>query len=406
METSSFTRFLGKRLHIGVTGSVAAYRMLDLVRQLQRDGCTVSATVTDAAAKFVTPLAFQACGADPVYTAMFGMPQSTGGTPFPHLEPGMAADALLIAPATANILAKMAHGLADDVLSCQALAFDGPILVAPAMNPRMYAAQATQANLAALRERGVVILEPASGNVACGETGQGKLVSLDTLRFAALRALCEQDMAGRSVLVALGPTREPWDAIRFWSNPSSGRMGIALATAAWLRGAEVTAVCGPVIEALPFGIKRIDVTTAQEMFDAVTDRFPSCDIAAMVAAVADFKPTFEGTGKFKKQGADHLSISFASNPDILRHLGSIKKPHQRLIGFAAETGDPTAEAKRKLADKNLDLILANRIDVAGSGFGSETNQVHALAADGREETWPELPKTEVAWRIWDLLQLT
>lgn len=395
----AFTGFLGVRLHLGVTGSIAAHKSLELLRMLTFSGAAVGATLTAAARKFVTPLAFSALGADPVYADLFGPEASAFG----HLEPGQHARALVVAPATATILAKLAHGLADDMLSCQALAFPGPTLAAPAMNPRLWEAAATRENVAVLRRRGVRIIGPDSGAMACGETGEGRLTDLRQIALETLRAVTSQDMAGRRVLISLGPTREPWDAVRIWTNRSSGTMGAALAVAAWLRGAEVTAVCGPVGRWLPAGVNRINVDTAHEMFEACVALWPDTDLGCMTAAVCDFRPEPHGPEKFKKTpGAEAgPTLRLLPNPDILAHLGAHKRPGQRLIGFAAETGNLEANARGKLARKNLDLVVANPVNAPGIGFGAADNQALVLDASGRLEQWPTLAKTEMAWRIWE-----
>ncbi|OIQ49898.1 Coenzyme A biosynthesis bifunctional protein CoaBC [Pseudodesulfovibrio hydrargyri] len=401
-----FAGFMGKRVHLGVTGSIAAFKAIDLVRSLQQADCMVSATLTDAAVRFVTPLSFEALGASPVYTGMFSETPDAD-TAFAHLEPGQAADAMLIAPATANILAKLAFGLADDMLSCQALAFPGPKIVAPAMNPRMWAAPATQRNWEMLGELGYIRVFPEAGSVACGDIGTGRLAPLDEIFLATLKALAPRDMAGKQVLVTLGPTREPWDAVRFWSNPSSGTMGACVAVAAYLRGADVTVVAGPTGLTFPCDMAVVSVTTARQMYEACTDLWPSMDMACLTAAVADYRPVPFGESKFKKStsaGAG-ITVEFETNPDILKSLGESKRDGQKLIGFAAETDNIREEAARKLAAKNLDLIAANNIGKAGSGFGVATNEMFVLDAKGRKEQWPQLPKTEVAWRLWDHLLL-
>jgi phosphopantothenoylcysteine decarboxylase/phosphopantothenate--cysteine ligase len=401
-----FAGFMGKRVHLGVTGSIAAYKALDLARALQRADCIVSATLTKAATRFVTPLSFEALGASPVYTDMFD--ETPGAdTAFGHLEPGQAADALLIAPASANTMAKLAFGLADDMLSCQALAFAGPRIVAPAMNPRMWAAPATRRNWDMLGELGYVRVTPDSGSVACGDTGTGRLVSPEEILVATLKSLAPQDLAGKRVLVTLGPTREPWDAVRFWSNPSSGTMGACVAMAAYLRGADVTVVAGPTALGFPCGVTVVSVTTARQMFEACTDLWPDMDMACLTAAVADYRPIPFGDTKFKKatSAGAGISVEFETNPDILKSLGASKREGQKLIGFAAETDNVRAEAARKLESKNLDLIAANNISRSGSGFGVATNEMFVMDAKGRKEQWPQLPKTEVAWRLWDHLLL-
>lgn len=402
-----FPCFLGRRVHLGVTGSVAAFKSVELLRQLVDAQVSVGVTLTASAREFVGPESYRALGADPVHTAMF----DPAADPFAHLAPGRTAEALCIAPATANILAKLAHGLADDMLSAQALAFRGPLILAPAMNPNMWAAPATQANWRTLLDRGAVGVGPVAGPVACGDTGEGRFAPVEHVLAEVLRALSPKDLTGRRVLVTLGPTREPWDAVRFLSNASSGLMGACLAMAAWLRGAEVHVVAGPCGVEFPPGVRVTPVTTAVEMFDAASSLWAKSDIACCTAAVCDFRPVPpEGVGldrKLKKRdlpgGAP--SIRLESNPDILRHLGSQKRADQLLIGFAAETENLLGQARLKLAEKNLDLIVANALGVPGAGFESPTNTVSVLDCKGRVEQWPELPKTEVAWRVWDLLRL-
>lgn len=403
-----FSCFLGRRVHLGVTGSVAAYKSLELLRLLRQCQVAVSATLTDSAQRFVGVESFRALGADPVTTSMFG--PGAGPDPFVHLTPGQTAKALVIAPATASILAKLAHGLADDLLSTQALAFTGPLLLAPAMNPAMWNAPATQANWQTLLQRGAVGIGPVAGDVACGDSGCGKLSPVDHILANVLRALSPRDLEGKTVLVTLGPTREPWDAVRFLSNPSSGLMGACLANSAWMRGARVRVVAGPTELDFPPGIEVTSVTTARQMLDACQDLWADTDLACCTAAVCDFRPVLADSAdperKLKKRNlADgDLLLRLTENPDILRTLGEQKRPDQILIGFAAETEDLVGQARLKLSEKNLDLIVANLVGVPGSGFDSDTNTVTVLDRTGRVEQWPELPKTEVAWRVWDLLR--
>lgn len=402
-----FPCFLGRRVHLGVTGSIAAYKSLDLLRLLVDAQISVGVTLTASAQRFIGAESFQALGAGTVNTAMFH--DGPVDDPFAHLTPGRSSSALVITPATANIIAKIAHGLADDMLSTQALAFNGPLIVAPAMNPAMWAAPATQANWEILLERGAVGVGPTAGPVACGDTGKGRMSPVEHIFAHVLRALSPQDLAGRTVLVTLGPTREAWDAVRYLSNPSSGLMGACLAVAAWMRGANVQVVAGPTAFDFPPGITVTPVTTAREMLDAAAELFPKADIACCTAAVCDFRPLppVSGLGrKLKKRdmNPDALSIALAANPDVLRTLGAAKRSDQTLIGFAAETDDLLAQARLKLSEKNLDLIVANRVGLPEGGFDSATNVVTVLDRTGRVEQWPVLPKTEVAWRIWDLLQ--
>ncbi|MBU1002483.1 MAG: bifunctional phosphopantothenoylcysteine decarboxylase/phosphopantothenate--cysteine ligase CoaBC [Proteobacteria bacterium] len=392
----AFNHYLGKRVHLGVCGSISAFKALELLRMLQGTGAHLSATLTPSAMRFVTPLSFEALGAAPVYGEMFDTRDALYG----HLDPGQDADGFVIAPATANTIAKLACGLADDMLSCQTLAFPHPLVIAPAMNPRLWNAAATRENWAKLNERGHVCIEPECGAMACGEEGRGRLPQLERIYLQALRAVTRQDMAGRKVLITLGPTREPFDCVRFWSNPSTGTMGAALAVAAWLRGADVTAICGPVDLWLPEGITRVDVSTAREMFEAASDVFSEVDVACFSAAVADYRPANPSAEKFKK-GQGELQVQFEANPDILKTLGTRKSQQQFLIGFAAESGQLDANCRAKLTAKKLDLIVGNDVTAQGCGFGHSTNGVTVLDAKGRMEIWPVLAKTEVAWRVWD-----
>ncbi len=401
-----FPCFLGARVHLGVTGSVAAYKSLDLLRLLTSADLGVGVTLTQSAQRFIGAESFRALGSDLVYTDMFHAEPDRD--PFGHLAPGRCAKALVIAPATANTLAKIANGIADDMLSTQALAFNGPLILAPAMNPAMWAAPATQANWRTLLDRGAIGVGPASGSVACGDTGAGRMAPVEQVFAEALRALSPQDMAGKRVLITLGPTREYWDAIRYLSNPSSGLMGASLAVAAWMRGAQVHVVAGPCSFVFPPSIRVTRVVGAREMFAAANDFWPEADMACCAAAVCDFRPVPPPCGignKLKKRDLDGPPVmELEANPDILRSLGQNKRDHQTLIGFAAETGDLLPQASLKLTEKRLDLVVANKVNVPGSGFDAPTNAVLVLDRNGRVEHWPELPKTEVAWRIWDHLQ--
>lgn len=395
------------RIHLGVCGSVAAYRAVDLVRQWQAAGISVGVTLTPSALRFIPALTFAALGADPVYTAMFADPAAP--SPFPHLDPGHCAKALVVAPASAASLARLAAGQADELLACQALAFDGPVVLAPAMNPRMWNHPATQANAALLQARGCRLVRPGCGGTACGDEGEGRLADLREIYLAGLRAVTEQDMAGLRVLVTLGPTREFWDGVRFWSNPSTGVMGAAFAVAAWLRGAEVHAVCGPGSPWLPAsdGLTRHDVVSAAQMYRTASAVWPDMDAGVFTAAVADFAPvppsgaaSDPGTlPKFKKSAApEGFSVRFAANTDILRTLAAARRKDrpQRVIGFAAETSDLEKAVADKLVSKNADLIVGNLVQ---DGFGTASNSVFVLDRRGRKESWRDVPKPELAWRL-------
>ncbi len=403
MQTSHLdvTGYLGRQVHLGVTGSIAAFKALPLTRRLLVTGAKVAVTLTEAAKHFVTPLSFEALGASPVRSDMFS-PESAR---FAHLAPAQEADCLAVVPASADFLARMCHGLADDLLACQVLAFTGPILVAPAMNPRLWQAAATRENWNKLMARGVIGVLPEWGEMACGETGQGRLARDEAIFATIVRALTPQDLAGKKVLVSLGPTREYFDAARFWSNPSTGRMGACLAMAAWLRGADVSVVSGQVSWWFPDSVRVVSVTSASQMYEACLDLWPSMDIGAMTAAVADFAPEpLPGGGKFKKDSANGAPpLVFRPTRDILAAMGAAKAARQRLIGFCAETDNLVENAQGKLTRKNCDLMVANPIGRADAGFAAATNEAVVLTAAGGRETWTALPKTEMAWKIWDSL---
>ena len=408
----SFTQFGGKRLHLGICGSIAGYKSLDLLRRWRDAGFEVGATLTASAQQFLTPLAFQALGASPVYSGAFASEASpVNDDVFPHLMPGASADVFAIIAASATTLARLANGLADEILSCQALAFPGPLVLAPAMNPRMWANPATRHNCQVLRERGHFFVEPASGRVACMEEGGGRLADSRELYLAVLGAASPKDMQGMTVMVTLGSTREFWDGIRFWSNPSTGTMGAALAVAAYLRGATVHAVCGPGagegLPWLPSGIFRHDVVSAREMFSCAQDLWATTTLGVFTAAVADFAPEPWGNKKFKKASVkDTLSLAFTQNPDILKTLAASKRSDQKVIGFAAETDNLERSVLDKLVAKNADMIVGNRVNVAHSGFGQGANTGFVVDKAGRQEAWPSMGKPDMAWRIYDwLLQL-
>ncbi|MDD2966035.1 MAG: bifunctional phosphopantothenoylcysteine decarboxylase/phosphopantothenate--cysteine ligase CoaBC [Desulfovibrionaceae bacterium] len=390
-----FSAFKGKHLHVGVAGSVAAYKLCDIVRAWGKAGLHCSATLTEGAQHFISPLTFQALGAMPVYSSLFD-----GEDIFAHLAPGQQAQACIIAPATADVLCRLAQGAASDMLSAQCLAFDGALVIAPAMNPRMWAHPATQANVATLQARGAHFVLPAEGSTACGETGQGKLADSREIYLAALRALAPQDMSGQKVLVTMGATREAWDGVRYWTNPSTGIMGASLAIAAYMRGATVHAVCGNA-PWLPQDIIRHNVSSAQSMFAAADALWDDMDMGLFTAAVADFSPIPFGAEKFKKEGAEQgFSVQFRPNPDILRTLSLRRKPHQKVLGFAAETAQNLAACVHtKLERKKAHIIVGNRVNEAGSGFGAGTNSVLVADCTGREEQWPLQSKPDVAWGL-------
>lgn len=387
------------RLHLGVCGSVAAYRAPDLVRMWQDAGFAVSVTLTPAALKFITPLPFEALGAEPVYTTIHQDPSAA--SPFAHLEPAQGCRAMVLAPASATAMARLAHGLADELLACQALAFSGPVVLAPAMNPSMWSHPAAQENVRILSGRGVRFVQPGLGRTACGDMGQGRLADLREIYLAGLRAALPQDMAGQTVMVTLGPTRERWDGVRFWTNPSTGTMGAAVAVALWLRGARVHAVCGPGCPWLPTDpyMIRHNGESARDLFRMASDIWPDMDAGVFTSAVADFYPEPLGPEKFKKSTApDGFSIKFAPNPDILRTLAAGRRTDrpQKVVGFAAETGNLAEAVRGKLASKKADMVVGNLVE---DGFGTSRNSVWLTDRHGREERWDDVPKTTVAWRL-------
>lgn len=347
--------------------------------------------MTGAAARFVGPLTFAALTGNPVRRDLFDPAQEAG---FSHLDLARWADAVVVAPATANIIGKAAQGIADDFLSTVLMAATSPVLVCPAMNQAMYKNPALQANLERLKERGVVLVGPAAGELACGEEGEGRLADLGDITAHLERALSPGPLAGRRVVVTAGPTREFMDPVRFISNPSTGKMGFALAHAAWVMGADVTLITGPSRLSAPEGIEVTRVTTAAQMRDEVESAYGDADALVMASAVSDFRPVSESLNKVKKDKAPPV-VEFAQNPDILAALGA-RKGSKVLVGFAAESQDLVENAREKLKRKNLDIIVANDITDPDSGFGADTNLVTILDSTGEARELPLMSKAEVA----------
>ena len=384
---------------LGVTGCIAAYKSCEILRGLQKAGVRVKVVMTKNACEFVGPTTFRALTHEPVAIDTFG---DGPGDPIHHVSLAEECDLFLIAPCTANVLAKMAAGIADDLLSTTALACTAPIAVAPAMNVHMYEAVATQHNMQVLASRGVRFIEPGEGYLACGDVGRGRLADPADIVASVLHMLeREKDLEGKRVVVTAGPTVEPIDAVRFISNPSTGKMGFAIAEAAVERGAEVTLVTGPVSLTDVPGAKMVRVGTACEMKTAVDEAFPSADIAIFSAAVSDFRPRTVSDRKLKK-GADDEAlahIELVENPDILASCGAAKREGQVVVGFAAETNDVIGNARSKLSRKKADFIVANDVS-SGRGFGTDSDEVAFVSASG-EEHLPEMGKRELADRILD-----
>jgi phosphopantothenoylcysteine decarboxylase / phosphopantothenate---cysteine ligase len=390
------------RMTLGVTGGVAAYKAAELVRRLQQDGFNIQVVMTRGAREFITPLTFAALTGQKVITDLFA---ETGGeanfeSAIEHIAVAQRTDLLLVAPATADILAKFARGIADDFLTTLYLASTAPVVMAPAMNVNMWNHAATQENVEMLRARGVKIVDPDEGYLACGMTGAGRLAGQEAIVAAVHEALhAVRDLAGDTVLVTAGPTRENVDPVRYLTNRSSGKMGYAIAEAAARRGARVILVSGPTSLEVPAGVERIDVQSAEEMHRAVLEKVATCSIAIFAAAVADYRPAVTNGQKIKRN-SEPLTLSLEPTPDILASVAR-NKGERFIVGFAAETDHVAENARKKLAAKNADLIVANDVSAEGAGFDHDTNVVTLFSRDGRDLALRRMTKTEVAQRILD-----
>ncbi len=380
-----------KNIVLGVCGGIAAYKAVDLLRVFVRAGAHIRVIMTGAAQAFVGPTTFQALSGHSVWTQMFGEQEDA---PFRHIAWAEEADAVVIVPATANIIGKMSHGIADDPLTTFVLSVRAPILVCPSMNVHMYENRLVQDNIEKLERTGIKVLRPETGLLACGDEGPGRLPDVETIAEEVRSLLCPKDLAGERVLVTAGPTQEPIDPVRFISNPSSGKMGYVLARVARRRGAEVSLVSGPTVLADPQGVIVIRVRTAEEMYNAVMETAAKATIIVMAAAVSDWRPASLSEHKVKKEEMVQ-DLSLEQTVDIVRVLGE-NKNRQILVGFAAETRDLEKNACAKLSAKNLDLIAANLVGHADSGFGSDTNQVSLFYQDGRNEALPLMDKGALA----------
>lgn len=388
----------GKRILLGVSGGIAVYKAVEVLRRLMDLGAEVRVVMTANAARFVTPLTFAALSGRPVLTDEFD--RSEWG-PMGHITVTDGLDLALVIPATANIIGKTNAGIADDALSTALLAAGCPVIMAPAMNSRMFCSAVVQRNIEGLKTVGVRFVDPESGVLACGVTGPGRLASIERILQSVNAVLPPKDLQGTAVLVTAGPTREPIDAVRFISNPSTGRMGYALAAAARDRGAKVILVSGPTHLVPPDDVEVIGVTTAAEMGRTVQEHAERCPIIIMSAAVSDFRPTESFDRKIKKEDAAH-SIALTRTEDILQGLGS-NKAGRILVGFAAETDDLVKNAMEKLKRKNLDLIVANDVGRKDSGFAADTNAAVLIDRTGVARELPLMPKSELASRIIDTI---
>ncbi|MBK7724088.1 MAG: bifunctional phosphopantothenoylcysteine decarboxylase/phosphopantothenate--cysteine ligase CoaBC [Dehalococcoidia bacterium] len=395
METPSPLPLSGKHVALGVTGSISAFKAADLASKLRQAGATVEVVMTPAATQFVTPLTFQSLTGRPVVVDMFAAAEAEA-----HVEVARRADVFVIAPATADCLARLAHGMTSDMVTLTALATTAPILLAPAMDNQMWEHPATQENVTTLRNRGVEFVGPMEGRLASGRSGLGRLAEVPQV-VGAVRMLIGQrsgDLAGRHIVVSAGGTQEPLDPVRYVGNRSTGKMGFAIAEAARDRGAHVTLVTGPVALETPYGIHRVDVNTVAEMLVALEQATADSDAIIMSAAPADYRPANPSAHKLKKSSDEGgLDIELVKNPDIIATLpaGGVR------VGFAAETRNLEEYARQKLPAKRLDFIVANDVSAAGSGFGTDTNQVTIFHSDGRHEELPMMTKYAVGLAILD-----
>jgi phosphopantothenoylcysteine decarboxylase/phosphopantothenate--cysteine ligase len=393
------TTLKDRKILLGVTGGIAAYKALELTRLLTMEEAQVRVIMTRSAMEFVQPLSFQVLSGQPVCTNLFDLEAESR---IGHIEVATGAEVAVIAPATANIIGKLAHGIADDYLTTALLACTAPIIICPAMNVNMYESPVVQENLAKLKSRKFHQVGPETGALACGVQGLGRLAPVDEILESLRRVLTPQSLQGKKVLVTAGPTREILDPVRHLTNPSSGKMGYALASAARRRGAEVTLVSGPSSLSPPHGVTQVQVTTAQEMHEAVIKQFPQMEAVVMAAAVSDYRPKQMAEEKIKKIEAKE-SLELEKTEDILLRLGELKQG-QILVGFAAETEDLLKNAKEKLHQKNLDFIVANDLTASNAGFGFDTNEVTILWPGGEVEKLPLRSKALIAMEIWDRVE--
>jgi len=376
---------------LGVTGSIAAYKSVDIVRRLVESGAHVKVVMTEASCRFITPYIFEAVTGNHVFTDLFS-------DPFSHINLSKEADLFIIAPATANTISKISCGIADNLLTNLWLTYEGPVLIAPAMNSRMYRSPILKKHIRDLKQSGVQFVGPVSGSLACGEEGEGRMVEAAVIVEAAAAALSKKDLTGQNILITAGPTVEPIDPVRYISNRSSGKMGYALAKAALRRGADVTLISGPSSQEPPAGVSFIPVERASEMLNEVFNQFQKATSVIMTAAVSDYTPSDISEVKLRKK--DEMSLKLKKNTDILRELGK-KKGGRVLVGFAAESGKDMKSAVAKLKEKNLDLIVLNDISRKDAGFNVDTNAVTLINRNGRITEYPVMKKIEVADIILD-----
>lgn len=390
----------GKTIVLGICGGIAAYKAVELLRLYKKAGAEVHVVMTHSAQKFVGPLTFQTLSGNPVHTELFDLYQEQE---IGHISLADRADLLVVAPATANLIGKVASGIADDLLTTTIMATKAPVIFAPAMNTNMLENPVYSENQARLERLGYRFIEPASGDLACGWQGKGKLPDPECLFTDSLTSLRDSDLSGETVLITAGPTREEIDPVRYLSNYSSGKMGYAIARCAAQRGAKVVLVSGPTALDSPRGVETIHVVSAEQMNGAVLDRAPEATVIIKAAAVADYRPQVRADGKVKKEGQESWTVALEKNTDILAALGQMGL-NALLVGFAAETDDLIGNARKKLEKKNVDLIVANDVSRADAGFEVDTNAVRLLFRDGSEEELPLMPKSEVANTLLDRIK--
>ncbi|HIV61608.1 MAG TPA: bifunctional phosphopantothenoylcysteine decarboxylase/phosphopantothenate--cysteine ligase CoaBC [Candidatus Butyricicoccus avistercoris] len=389
----------GKSVVLCVTGGIAAYKAADIISRLRKKGANVFVIMTKSATEFITPLTLEVLSGNRVVTDMFSRDFTWE---VEHISLAKRADVFVIAPATANVIGKAAHGIADDMVTTTLMATKAPMVIAPAMNTGMYENPVVQENITILENRGVRFVQPASGRLACGDSGKGKLAEPETIVNEICAAAMKQDLKGKTILVTAGPTREAIDPVRFISNHSTGKMGYAIAQNASMRGAKVILVSGPVALETPYGVERVNVSSARDMHDAVISRLDKVDWVIKSAAVGDYRPETTADEKIKKKD-DDMSISLVRNPDILAEIGSKKQNHQLVCGFSMETQDLLNNSRAKLQKKNCDMLVANNLKTEGAGFAHDTNVATLLYRDGTHEPLSLMQKDDLASIVLDRL---
>lgn len=389
----------GKSVVLCVTGGIAAYKAADIISTLRKKGANVFVIMTKSATEFITPLTLEVLSGNRVVTDMFSRDFTWE---VEHISLAKRADVFVIAPATANVIGKAAHGIADDMVTTTLMATKAPMVIAPAMNTGMYENQVVQDNITILENRGVRFVQPASGRLACGDSGKGKLAEPETIVNEICAAAMKQDLKGKTILVTAGPTREAIDPVRFISNHSTGKMGYAIAQNASMRGAKVILVSGPVALETPYGVERVNVSSARDMHDVVISRLDKVDWIIKSAAVGDYRPETTADEKIKKKD-DDMSISLVRNPDILAEIGSKKQNHQLVCGFSMETQDLLNNSRAKLQKKNCDMLVANNLKTEGAGFAHDTNVATLLYRDGTHEPLSLMQKDDLASIVLDRL---